>query len=193
MPSTRVVVTGVGLVSPLGNTMEAVGTALVGQHHGIRKVEDWRRFAGLEARVGGIAHEFEVQCRRKELRNMGRVAMMSVAATRAALDDAGLDEKLLHAGAVSLFYGSTDGSTAAAEDYYRKLYTTDSFGSLLSSTYLKFMSHTCAANLAQVFGVTGRVVPRSVRGTGRSYPVERRSRSAAAPRKHTPRSPVSSI
>jgi 3-oxoacyl-[acyl-carrier-protein] synthase II len=139
--------------------MEAVRTALVGQQHGIQIVEDWRRFAGLEARLGGIAHEFDLHCRRKELRNMGRVAKMSVAATRAALDDAGLDDALLHAGKVSLFYGSTDGSTAAAEDYYRKLYTTDSFGGLLSSTYLKFMSHTCAANLAQVFGVTGRVVP----------------------------------
>jgi 3-oxoacyl-[acyl-carrier-protein] synthase II len=28
-----------------------------------------------------------------------------------------------------------------------------------SSAYLKFMTHTCAANLASFFGIRGRVIP----------------------------------
>jgi 3-oxoacyl-[acyl-carrier-protein] synthase II len=49
---------------------------------------------------------------------------------------------------VGLSDGSTDGSCSAEEAYYRKLYATDAFSGLLASSYLKFMSHTCAANLA---------------------------------------------
>jgi 3-oxoacyl-[acyl-carrier-protein] synthase II len=159
MTAQRVVVTGVGLVSPIGNTLEAVSLALREGRHGIAATDAWARY-GVETRLGGfVAPWGPLACSRKQLRSMGKVAQMAVAATTSALADAGLDEAILHGDRTALLYGSTDGSTGAAEDYYRKLYTTDSFRGLLSSMYLQFMSHTCAANLAQVFGITGRVVP----------------------------------
>ena len=153
-------VTGQGLVSPIGNSLDEVANALIKSRHGITHVPRWSDFGGLEARLAGVAHEYDISmCSRKQLRAMGRVAEMGVVATRAAITDAGISDDLLQSGKVALYYGSTDGSTGAAEDYYRKLYTTDSFNGLLSSMYLKFMSHTCAANIAQVFSITGRVVP----------------------------------
>jgi 3-oxoacyl-[acyl-carrier-protein] synthase II len=155
----RVVVTGLGLVSPLGNTLDAVSDALQAGRHGIRRVDEWQPY-GVATGVGGVVDEVEVGiCSRKQLRAMGKVARLSVAATYAAVRDAALPDELVRHPRLALFYGSTDGSTGAAEDYYRKLYTTNSFAGLLSSAYLKFMSHTCAANVAQVFGVTGRVLP----------------------------------
>ncbi len=152
--------TGAGLVTPIGNTLVDIRDALVNLRHGISRVDAWKKYDGVETRLGGMVDEFDVgDCSRKQLRAMGRVAQMSVAATRDAVSMAGIDRDHLQSGDVALFYGSTDGSTSCAEDYYRKLYTTNSFNGLLSSMYLKFMSHTCAANLASVFGVTGRVVP----------------------------------
>ncbi len=160
MTQRRVVVTGAGLASPIGNTLDEVQDALVSLRHGLVPVPRWAEIDGVESRIGGLVHDLDVSiCSRKQLRAMGRVAQLAVAATRDALAMSGLDDEVLRSGAASLFYGSTDGSTSAAEDYYRKLYTTDSFGGLLSSMYLKFMSHTCAANVASVFGITGRVVP----------------------------------
>jgi 3-oxoacyl-[acyl-carrier-protein] synthase II len=155
----RVVVTGLGLVSPIGSSLDAVSDALRAGRHGIRSIDDWRAY-GVETRVGGVVDDVETSiCTRKQLRAMGKVARLSVAATHQAVQDAGLSDAVVHHPRTSLFYGSTDGSTGAAEDYYRKLYTTNSFSGLLSSMYLKFMSHTCAANVASVFGITGRVLP----------------------------------
>ncbi len=159
MTKRRVVVTGLGLTSPLGSSLDVVSEALRTGRHGIRTVDEWRSY-GVETRLGGVVDDVESDvCSRKQLRAMGKVARLAVAATHDAVKSAGLDEHLLHHPRTSLFYGSTDGSTGAAEDYYRKLYTTNSFSGLLSSMYLKFMSHTCAANLASVFGITGRVLP----------------------------------
>lgn len=159
MTANRVVVTGLGLVSALGNSLQEVSAALREGRSGVSRVDEWASY-GVETKVGGIVGDFSTPgCSRKQLRSMGRVAKLAVSATRAAIDDAGLDEEIVRRPSTALLYGSTDGSTSAAEDYYRKLYTTNSFGGLLSSSYLKFMSHTCAANLAAVLGVTGRVVP----------------------------------
>lgn len=159
MAANRVVVTGLGLVCPLGDSLDTVSEALQGGRHGIATTDRWASY-GVETRLGGFVAPFDTPgCSRKQLRSMGTVARMAVAATAAAVDDAGLEEDVIRGGRTALLYGSTDGSTGAAEDYYRKLYTTDSFGGLLSSMYLRFMSHTCAANLAQVLGITGRVVP----------------------------------
>ncbi len=160
MADHRVVVTGVGLASPIGNDLATVREALVSRRHGLSRVPAWERYEGIESRLGGLVRDLDVGfVSRKHLRAMGRVAKLAAAATRDAVAMAGLSEDLLRSGAVSLFYGSTDGSTEASEQYYRRLYTTDSFHGLLASSYLKFMSHTCAANLASIFGITGRVVP----------------------------------
>ncbi|RMG94386.1 MAG: beta-ketoacyl-ACP synthase [Deltaproteobacteria bacterium] len=160
MADQRVVVTGMGLASPLGNDLRTVRDALVEGRHGIGPVPHWTGFEGVRSRIGGLVRDVDVGfVSRKHLRAMGRVAELAAAATKDAVEMAGLSEDLLRSGRVALFYGSTDGSTKAAEDYYGRLYTTRSYDGLLASSYLKFMSHTCAANLASIFGVTGRVVP----------------------------------
>ncbi len=156
----RVVVTGVGLVSPIGNDLDTVTQALAEGRSGVRRMDEWSEFGGVETRVGATVADYAVSgYSRKQLRTMGPVARMATFATKQAIDDAGLTPDELTSGLVGLSYGSTDGSCSAEEGYYRKLYTTDSFVGLMASTYLKFMSHTCAANLAQLFGITGRVVP----------------------------------
>lgn len=160
MAKRRVVVTGVGLVSPLGNDLDTVTAALAEGRSGVRHMDDWGAYGGVETRLGAPAAPWSISgFSRKQLRTMGPVARMATAATQAAILDAGLDADFVRSGAVGLSYGSTDGSCSAEEGYYRKLYATDSFVGLLASSYLKFMSHTCAANLAQLFGITGRVVP----------------------------------
>src|SRR2546421_4966699 len=45
------------------------------------------------------------------------------------------------------------------EIYAEAFYTKHSVKGIAGTDYLQFMSHTCAANLAQFFGITGRVIP----------------------------------
>lgn len=155
----RVVVTGLGLTSPIGDSYDAVHAALREGRHGIRRVDAWRDW-GVRTALGGVVDDPPLDgFGRKQVRAMGKVARLATAATAAAIADAGLSDAVVRAPTTALFYGSTDGSTGAAEEYYRKLYTKLAFDGLLSSSYLRFMSHTCAANLAQVLGITGRVLP----------------------------------
>ncbi len=161
--SRRVVITGVGLASPIGNDFAVISQALQQQEHGIVTMPEWEEFKGLRTRLAGLVKgiDFEKRYPRKKVRTMGRVAMLSTYATDCAVKDAGLDEHELRKNTTGIAYGSTHGSSAAQEAFCSSLFATRSLKGLEGSTYLKFMSHTCAANLAQYFGIRGRIIPTS--------------------------------
>jgi 3-oxoacyl-[acyl-carrier-protein] synthase II len=158
MGGERVVVTGVGVTSPIGNSMDEVSRALREGRGGVRVVPRFGEIAQMRTRLGGPAEVDLSEFAKKRTRTMGRVALLSLWATQRAIADAGLDAGLLSSGAVGLAYGSTAGSSAAVEEYVRRLFFERTLEGIQSSTYLKMMSHTCAANLAQYFQIRGRIV-----------------------------------
>jgi 3-oxoacyl-[acyl-carrier-protein] synthase II len=155
----RVVVTGVGLTSPIGNTLEAVSVALREGKHGISTQRQWDAYGNLATRLAApvVAIDFS-SYPRKKIRTMGRVALLAAYASDAAVADAGLTPGELNSGKVGLAYGSTHGSSSELEEFCRSLFKQDSLKGLPSTSYLKFMSHTCAANLAMHYGIRGRVI-----------------------------------
>lgn len=160
MNGHRVVVTGVGVVSPIGHSLEEASRALREGRHGIAVMPDWAKVEGLETRLAGVVRDLDVGSHpRKKIRSMGRVGLLSLSATERAIADASLDPAELTTGRAGLIYGSTHGSSEAMEVFCRDLFSRYSLSGLSGSAYLKFMSHTCAANLAQYYGVRGRVVP----------------------------------
>lgn len=160
MNGHRVVVTGVGVVSPIGHSLEEASRALREGRHGIAVMPDWAKVEGLETRLAGVVRDLDVGSHpRKKIRSMGRVGLLSLSATERAIADASLDPAELTTGRAGLVYGSTHGSSEAMEVFCRDLFSRYSLSGLSGSAYLKFMSHTCAANLAQYYGVRGRVVP----------------------------------
>lgn len=158
MAGTRVVITGVGIVSPIGNSLDEVSKGLREDRSGVRVVPSFGEVDGMRTRLGAPVEVDLTSLPKKRVRTMGRVAQLSTWATQRAIDDAGLDQELISSGKVGLAYGSTGGSSAAVEDFVRKLYVQKELGAIQSATYLKFMSHTCAANLAQYFAIRGRVL-----------------------------------
>lgn len=156
---TRVVITGFGMVTPVGDDHATVSRALQEDRSGVRFQDEWARFDGLATRLGGEVTGLTLAGRdRKKLRSMGRVARLALSATERAIEDAGLSADEVRAERTGLAYGSTHGSSAAYVDFARPLLARDSFEGLPSTSFLKFMSHTCAANLAQYYGIRGRVV-----------------------------------
>lgn len=157
--SHRVVVTGTGAVSPVGGTLEESANAVRLGHTGVVHMPEWAAVGGLETRLGApVAAPNLEGLPRKAARTMGRVSQLATVATGQAIADAGLTVEELHSGRVGLAYGSTAGSSEAHEEWVRRLYATRSVIGLASTSYLKFMSHTAAANLAIHFGVRGRVM-----------------------------------
>ena len=158
----RVVVTGMAGLSPLGSDWPSVRAGLLAGRSGVRVMPEWETYEGLDTRLGAPVPDFAVPAHypRKKVRSMGRVALMATRATELALADAGLTgAEVVTNGMTGLAYGSTSGSPPAMEIYAANFYVKHSIKGIAGTDYLQFMSHTCAANLAQFFGITGRVIP----------------------------------
>jgi 3-oxoacyl-[acyl-carrier-protein] synthase II len=155
----RVVVTGIGLATPIGNDLPSVSLALRTDRHGIRTKPEWAEIRDLDTRLAAEVLDVDLTgYPRKKSRTMGRVSLLATFATEQAVSQAGLDEETLSSGRVGLAYGSTHGSSSELEGWCRTLFKNGGMTGLASTTYLKFMSHTCAANLALYYGIRGRVV-----------------------------------
>ena len=155
----RVVVTGMGVVSPLGNTAEAAFARLRTFENCVRALPELEAYKGLNTRLGcRTAFERPAHWTRKTTRTMGDVAMYALAATEEALAQAGLDEATLQGGRTGVAYGSCSGSIPALLDFYAMLKTHEVAG-ITSGTYIKLMPQTTACNLSVHFRTHGRLVP----------------------------------
>jgi 3-oxoacyl-[acyl-carrier-protein] synthase II len=91
----RVVVTGLGLVTPLGLEVEAVWEALVGGRSAVGPIQGFDP-GSLHARLGAEVTGFDAGAHvenRRNLRLMTRADQLCFAAARLAVGDAGLDPK----------------------------------------------------------------------------------------------------
>lgn len=121
---------------------------------------EWQGFGQLGSHVAGLVNDVEFKnYPRKRVRTMGRVALLAAFASEKAIDDAGISPEELNSGRVGVTHGSTHGSSSVLEKYCRTLFAKNSFQGVAGSAFLKFMSHTTAANLAEYFGIRGRVQP----------------------------------
>ncbi len=156
----RVVVTGIGIVSPLGCDLATASARLRANESAVVAMPEWDRLGHFNPRVAAPVHvPKELEVSHKAARTMGRVAQLATIATELAVKDAGISAEELAGGKLGLAYGSTHGSSQANEDWVTKFVKQDrSFLGLSATTYIKFMSHTTAANLAVHFGIRGRVV-----------------------------------
>jgi len=155
----RVVITGLGLATPIGHSLDAVSAALQQGRHGIVTMPGWADIGQLDTRLAGEIRDLDLSgWPRKKVRSMGRVARLATYATDRAIEDAGIETDSLQSERVGLAFGSTHGSSSALELFCRRLFEKTSLEGLSSNSYLQFMSHTCAANLAQFYGIRGRVI-----------------------------------
>ena len=156
----RVVVTGMGIVSPLGNDLGRVTQALREGTSGVRLMPEWRKIDGLYACLAApAAPGLDPQViPRPFRRSMGPQALFAALAARDAVADAGLDEARLCSGTVGVSIGSTMGSPEALTAFFRHLIGSSSLRGIKSTAFLQTMAHTCAANVAILFGITGRLI-----------------------------------
>lgn len=159
----RVVVTGMAGYSPIGNDWQTIHQNLRDGHSGICYMNDWDCYEELNTRLGAPVKDFKKppHYSRKQTRSMGRVALMSTAATERALADAGLtDQALIQDGRMGISYGSSTGSPDAVADFGSMLLNHES-GGINANSYLKMMSHSAAVNIGVHFGLKGRIIPTS--------------------------------
>jgi len=159
----RVVVTGMGGLTPIGCDWREVVANLKARRSGIRAMPDWNDYEGLGAKLGAPIERFDrpEHYSRKAIRSMGRVALLATRATELALDDAKLlGDPLLASGEIGIAYGSSSGSPPALADFGQMMLNHSTEG-LSATSYIKMMPHTTAVNLCVFYGVRGRVITTS--------------------------------
>src|SRR3954453_23220064 len=95
MSRTRVVITGIGLATPIGNSMREVSSSLRENRHGIAVAPEWGKIEHMQTRLAAPITNLALNYPRKRTRTMGRVSLLSLYATEQAIADAGLSEEVI--------------------------------------------------------------------------------------------------
>jgi len=150
----RVVVTGMGIVSCLGNDLETVTGALRDGRSGIRAMPEYAEL-GLRSHVAGVPNiDLEAVIDRKLKRFMGDAAAYAYVSMRSAMEDAGLDAEQIRHPRIGAIAGSGGGSPRwqiETADLLRNK------GVRKIGPYMvpRTMCSTVAATLATTFGIQG--------------------------------------
>ncbi|MFP3245919.1 MAG: beta-ketoacyl synthase N-terminal-like domain-containing protein, partial [Paraburkholderia sp.] len=108
----RVVITGMGGVSALGNHWDEVEAGLKRGRNAVQRIHEWDYFESLHTRLACPLPEFVTPGHypRKKTRSMGPVSKYAVRASELALTDAGLlDDPSIGDGRMGVAYGSSSG------------------------------------------------------------------------------------
>ncbi len=93
MADRRVVITGLGAITPLGNDVETFWSNLKNGVSGIRTIDTFDT-SGYDCRIGGQVRDFDPKPffkNPKDLRRTDRFTQLSMAAAKMALEDSGID------------------------------------------------------------------------------------------------------
>ena len=151
----RVVITGIGVVSPLGNDKEAVTSSLFDCKSGIRYQEEYAEM-GLRSLVAGSIEnlDHEALIDRKIRRFMGDAAIYAYISMAQAIEDAGLTEQEVsnfRTGIVASSGGASSSNLVQAADILRE----KGLKRIGPYRVTQTMGSTVSACLASPFGIKG--------------------------------------
>jgi 3-oxoacyl-[acyl-carrier-protein] synthase II len=158
----RVLITGMGVVSPLGNTVDQLMEGLKCGRSAVCFMEEWSRYCGMNSHVAAPAElKDEKKIPRQKRRSMGRMSIFAAQAAEQACADAGLEESLLGSATTGCIIGSTTGSAISISRAFETMLFEKDLTLLPSSMFFQCMSHTAAINVAQYLGLRGHVMATS--------------------------------
>lgn len=143
----RVAITGVGLVSVLGVTHEAVAKALYQGISGV-EAEPYRLTLGFRSSLTGQIKDFDParHLNRKQRKSMPDFAIQAYSAVLGALEHAGLDPDILRSERCGLVFGN-DSSLLAAIEQQQALKEAGTTSGIGSGHIFRCMNSTITMNL----------------------------------------------
>ncbi|HEU4709563.1 MAG TPA: beta-ketoacyl-[acyl-carrier-protein] synthase family protein [Methylophilaceae bacterium] len=151
----RVVVTGLGLVSPLGNNPADFFKRLMAGESGIRRLQT--DFVDqLDAKIAATVTDFDpfAHFPRSKANSLDRVTQFALVAAQDAISNAGLDLDKEERERIGIYLGTGMGGAASIEEGYVRLYR-DNASRLKPYTVLMAMNNAAGSQVALDFGLTG--------------------------------------
>lgn len=155
MQGHRVVITGTGVISPVGLDTESFWSALVHGQSGIAPLENID-LTGQEVSVGAQVKGFDPlkYMDRKEARRMDHYTQFALAAAAEAMSMSGLDIQKMDPYRVGTIVGSGVGGLETLETEYGKLFAGGA--SRVSPLFIPMMiSNMAAGKISMVYGAKG--------------------------------------
>ena len=153
--TTRVVITGMGAMTPLGESVDVYWDSLVNGKSGIGPMTlcDASSFPSrISGEVTGFNPDDYID--RREHRRMARFSQMAVAAAAAAIEDAGLNLSKEDSDRIGVVMGNGNGGFPTTEDNARILVRRG--GMRMSPFFIPMiLPNMAAANVSRIYGLKG--------------------------------------
>ena len=153
--TTRVVITGMGAMTPLGESVDEYWDSLVNGKSGIGPMTlcDASSFPSrISGEVTGFNPDDYID--RREHRRMARFSQMAVAAAAAAIEDAGLNLSKEDSDRIGVVMGNGNGGFPTTEDNARILVRRG--GMRMSPFFIPMiLPNMAAANVSRIYGLKG--------------------------------------
>lgn len=152
----RVVVTGMGAITPIGNSVDAFWEGLKQEKIGFDKISYFDA-SEYKCKVAAEVKDFEPASYmdKKAARRMEQFCQFAVAASKEALEDAGIDMEKEDAFRVGCSIGNGVGSLQAMEREHTKL--VEKGPSKISPLFVPLViSNMAAGNVSIIFGLKGK-------------------------------------
>lgn len=162
MSLKRVAITGMGAVSPYGTGVGALYEALKSGKSAVTRHPPLESVKGLRCSIAGSVPELDVkQIPRKFRRSMSRMSLFAMLASLEALETGQVGQEMRRSDQTGVIIGTTVSSPQTQQDFFADYLQDHSIEQVKSSLFFKIMGHTCAANVAQALGISGRVMAPS--------------------------------
>lgn len=168
MQNRRVVITGMGSVSPFGRGVDVLVSSLFAMKSGVQHVALLQDFGGLRTRVAALVPDIDAkEIPRKFRRSMSKMSIFATLACQEAVSQSGLTESMLSGGGLGISMGCTVGSPIVTQEFFEEFLKNRNIEHMRATSFFQIMNHSAAANVAQVLGITGRILsPSSACSTG---------------------------
>ena len=154
---TRVVITGVGTISPLGHTADASWDSLLNGRSGIGPITQFDS-SHLPVHIAGEVKDFNPggYMNFKEARRISRASQLAIAATKMALEDAGLEAPLPSAERVATIMGTGAGGLEVA-DRELQILRSKGFNRVSPFAMVGFLPNMPAYHVSLLAGAKGHI------------------------------------
>ena len=156
MTHRRVVVTGLGVVSPIGSGKEAFWAALLEGKSGIRSIQSFDA-SSFSCRIAGEVLDFrpEDYIPAAEIPKLSRTSQFAMAAAKMAIDDAQIDFSGEERSRIGVVVGTGLGGMGIYETQLRRLFETNNPRRVHPWSIPLGMSNAAAAEIAISYGLKG--------------------------------------